>query len=182
MGSVQFQIVPCSSLYLFSRSIGSLQCLVNVNYRVLICCTCHFQSSSLLFILASSVCKSLQGLILPLTQGGEGGHLFRLTCSVVLWGGRDTANKYHWCVWGVLAVYGPHWVCPSSRQRVLPGSPLLRLQGALQGHCPKQVLHFGHYTGLSHSCSWVLHKGTVSVGHAFCVLPRSEHLRRLDIW
>ena len=35
--SVQFQIVPCSSLYLFSRSIGPLQCLVNVNYRVLIC-------------------------------------------------------------------------------------------------------------------------------------------------
>ena len=137
VGSVQFQIVPCSTLY-FSMSIDPFQCLVDVNYRVLICCTCHFQSSSLLFILASSVCKSLQGLILPLTQGGEGGHLFRLTCSVVLWGGRDTANKYHWCVWGVLAVYGPHWVCPSSRQRVLPGSPLLRLQGALQGHCPKQ--------------------------------------------
>ena len=97
VGSVLFQIVTCSSLYLFSRSIGPLQCLVNVNYRVLICCTCHFQSSSLLFILASSVCKSLQGLILPLTQGGEGGHLFRLTCSVVLWVERKTGNKYRWC-------------------------------------------------------------------------------------
>ena len=32
----------------------------------------------------------------------------------MLWGGRNTANKYHWCVWGVLTVYGPHWVCPSS--------------------------------------------------------------------
>ena len=32
-----------------------------------------------LFILASSVCKSLQCLISTLTQGGEGGHLFRLT-------------------------------------------------------------------------------------------------------
>ena len=50
VGSVQFQIVPCSSLYLFSRSIGPFQCLVNVNYRVLICCTCHFQSSSLFFV------------------------------------------------------------------------------------------------------------------------------------
>ena len=50
VGSVQFQIVPCSSLYLFSRSLGPLQCLVNVNYRVLICCTCHFQNGSLFFV------------------------------------------------------------------------------------------------------------------------------------
>ena len=61
VGSVQFQIVPCSSLYFFSRSIGPFQCLVNVNYRVLICCTCHFQSGSLfvsfgfLFLQGSSV-------------------------------------------------------------------------------------------------------------------------------
>ena len=57
-----------------------------------------------MFILASSVCKSLQCLISALTQGGEGGHLFGLTYSVVLWGGRNTANKCHWRVWGVLAV------------------------------------------------------------------------------
>ena len=38
VGSVQFQTVTCSSLY-FSSSIGSFQCLVNTNYRVLICCT-----------------------------------------------------------------------------------------------------------------------------------------------
>ena len=50
---------------------------------------------SSLFILASSVCKSLQCLISALTQGGKGGHLFRLTCSVVLWEGSNTANKYH---------------------------------------------------------------------------------------
>ena len=47
-------------------------------------------------------------------QGDEGGHLFRLTCSVVLRGGRNIANKYHWCVWGVLVVTGPHWVCSRS--------------------------------------------------------------------
>ena len=46
VGPVQFQIVPCSSLCLFS-SIGSFQCLVNVNDGVLICRTCHFQSGSL---------------------------------------------------------------------------------------------------------------------------------------
>ena len=47
-----------------------------------------------------------------------------------VWGGRNTANKYHWHVWGVLAVSWPHWVCPHS-QRVCfpslhcPGSRLL---------------------------------------------------------
>ena len=60
VGSIQFQIVPSFSLYLFSRSIGPLQFLVSVNYRVLTCCTCHFQSGSLfvyfgLFLQVSSV-------------------------------------------------------------------------------------------------------------------------------
>ena len=122
MGSVQFQIVPCCSLYFCSRSICPFQCLVSANYRVLICCTCEQSAiktsravTSSLFISASSVGKSLQCLISALTQGGQGGHLFRLTCAVVLWGGRSTANKYHWCVWGVLAVSEPHWVCPYSQ-------------------------------------------------------------------
>ena len=53
-----------------------------------------------MFILASSVCKSLQYLTSALTQGSKGGHLFRLTCSIMLWRGRSTANKYHWHVWG----------------------------------------------------------------------------------
>ena len=44
------------------------------------------------FILASSVCWSLQCLISALTQGGKGGHLFRLTCSVMLWGGSLQTN------------------------------------------------------------------------------------------
>ena len=41
--------------------------------------------------------------------------------------GRNTGNKCHWRVWGVLAVYGPHWVCPSSRRMCLydPAVPLL---------------------------------------------------------
>ena len=88
VGSVQVQMVACSSLCLFS--IGPLQCLVNVNYRVLTCCTSHIQSGSVFFILASSICKSLlQCLISTLTQEakvvtylgsfvqlccGEGGH------------------------------------------------------------------------------------------------------------
>ena len=77
-----------------------------------------------------------------------------LTCSVVLWKGRDTAKKYHWHVWGVLAVKGPHWVCHSLRQCVLPGP-----------HCsgsrvPSQV-------------------DTSQVGLAFRALPWSKLLRLL---
>ena len=132
-----------------------------------------------LFILSSSACKSLQCLISDLTQGGGGGHLFRLTCSVVFREGADTENKYCWCVWAVLTMYGQHWVCPSSRQHVLSWSTLLRLQSALQGHHPKWVLGCVHFPGLSCSGSGsrVLHKGTDLVGHAFCALPRSEQLR-----
>ena len=63
-------------------------------------------------VLASSVCWSRQCLISTLTQGDGGGHFFRLTCSVVLWGGRDAAKKKQW---RVLAVSRPHWVCLRSR-------------------------------------------------------------------
>ena len=130
--------------------------------------------------LASSVCRSLQCLISTLTQVGEGGHLFRLTCSVVLWGGRNTANKYHWRVWGVFAVSRPHWVCPHSQSVCFAclhcsGSRLL---------CREQALGCVHFPGLScsGSGSWVIHKGTDSVGPTFCALPRSEQLRRPGAW
>ena len=103
-----------------------------------------------LFVLASSVCKPLQCLISTLTQMGEGGHLFRLTCSVVLWGGRNTANKYHWRVWGVLTVSQPHWVCPQSQHVWFPGL-----------HC---------------SGSRLLCRGT-KVGPELHALPRSKPLR-----
>ena len=45
---------------------------------------------------------------------GGGGLLFRFACPVVLWGGRGTADRYHWRVWGGLPVFWPHWVCPCS--------------------------------------------------------------------
>ena len=41
-------------------------------------------SKVVLSVLASSVCWSLQCLIFALTHWGSGGHLFRLTCSVLL--------------------------------------------------------------------------------------------------
>ena len=61
-------------------------------------------------MLASSVCCSLQCLISALMQGVRWWSLFfRLTCSLMLWGGRNTANCVHsdsatldlprsWCV------------------------------------------------------------------------------------
>ena len=118
MRLVQFQIVPCSSLYFFSSSIGPSN-VVSANYKVLTCCNFHFQSSSL-FVYFSFLCKLLQCLISVLTQGGKGGHLFRLTCSVVLWGGRNTANKYHLRVWGVLTVSVSHWICLHSQRLCFP--------------------------------------------------------------
>ena len=102
----------------------------------------------------------------------------------MLWGGRNTANKYRWCVWGVLAVHGLHWVCPSSRQHVLSWSTLLRFQVDQQRHFPKRTLCFGHFPGLSCSGSGfrVLRKDTDSVGCAFCALPRFEQLRQPGAW
>ena len=139
---------------------------------------------SSLFILASSACTSLQCLISALIQGGEGGHLFRLTCSIVLWGGKNTANKHHCHVWGVFTVYGPHWIFPSSWWYVFSQSTLLRLQVALQECCPKQALCFRHFARVSFpgSGSQVLHKGTDLDEHAFCALPRSKQLSWPGAW
>ena len=67
---------------------------------------------------------------------------------------------------------------------VLSRSRLLRLQVALQGYCLRWALGCVHFPGLSHSGSsrQVLHKGTDSVGHAFCALPRSKQLRQAGAW
>ena len=124
VGSVQ--IVPPSSLCLLS--IGPLQCLLSANYRVLIWCSCHFQSGSLFFILASSVCKSLQCLISALTQ--EAKVVTYLSLLVQLCCGKGGTLPTN-----ITGVYGEclqcmhHWVCPCSRQCVPSRSTLLRLQG-----------------------------------------------------
>ena len=146
-------------LVLVLRVYRPLQCLVHVNYRVLCCCNCHFQSGSLFFILASSVCKSLQCLISTLTQGGEGGHLFRLTCSVVLWGRGHCKQTLLACVGSARSV-GTTLHLTLLRHSVLPRSTLLRLEGALQGRCPKWALSFVRFPGLSYSGSQVLCNST----------------------
>ena len=116
----------------------------------------------------SSVCN-----LCPDT-GVKGGHLFRLTCSVVLWGGRDIANKYCWHVWGVLMVDVPHWVCHIPRQLVLPGSTLFRLQVSQRGYCSKWALHFKHFPGQSHSGSRVFCKVTDPDGLCILCLPQVQ--------
>ena len=102
--------------------------------------------------------------------------MFRLTCSVVLWGGRNTANKYHWRGWGVLAVSQPDWVCPRSRRAYFPSLHCLGFRLL----CGERALDCVHFPGLSRSGSgsWVLHKGADSVGPAFCAIPQLEQLRR----
>ena len=53
----------------------------------------------------------------PDTRGVVVFTFFRLTCSVVLWGGRNPANKYQW---HVLTVIQSHWVCLCSRHVCFP--------------------------------------------------------------
>ena len=80
-------------------------------------------------------------------------------------------------VWATLGL-------PHLKMCVLSWSTLLRLQVALQGNCLKRAPGCVHFPGLSHSGSGsrVLHKGTDSVGPAFCALPKSEQLRRPGAW
>ena len=70
VGSVHFQMVPFSSLY-FLRFTRPFQCLVNANCRVLICCTCHFQSGSLFFVYFDFLCLQVSSVynFCPDTRG-----------------------------------------------------------------------------------------------------------------
>ena len=154
--------------------LKALSYVVSANYRVLIYCTCHLQGDPLLFVLASSVCWSLQCLISTLTQEGGGGHFFRLPCSVMLWGGRNCKKITLACAHSDSATLG----LPLRTACVLSLSMLLRLYVAQPGTV-RQALGFMHFPGLSCSGSGtqVLLKGANSVGPAFCALQRSKQLR-----
>ena len=84
----------------------------------------------------------------------------------------------------MLAVSRPHWVCPHHRARVC--FPCFHCSGSrlLCRDCLRPALGCMHFPGprRSGSGTQVLHKGTDSVGPAFCALPRSEQLRRPGAW
>ena len=70
-----------------------------------------FPLFSFFCLLVSSVsdfCPDIKGAVVDT--------FLRLTCSVVLWGGRDAANN----TGVVLAVSRPHWVCPHSWRVCFP--------------------------------------------------------------
>ena len=135
-----------------------------------------------MFILASSVCMSLQCLISVLTQGSEGGHLLGSLVQLCCEGGTLQANITGMC--GECSQCLGHRVCPLLTVYVLSQFTLLRFQVALQGYSLKWALGCMHFPdlSLSGSGSCVLHKGADSVGPAFCALPRSEQHRLPGAW
>ena len=130
-----------------------------------------------LFILASSVCWSLQCLISTLTQGAQWWSLFFKACLFSRALGREEHCKQISlaCVHSdsaTLALPPTHGVC---------AFPVYTAQtlGCSARNCLMRALVCMHFPGLSRSGSgsWVPHKGTDFVGPAFCACPRSKQLR-----
>ena len=100
----------------------------------------YFSFFCLLISSESNFCHDTRGAVVVT--------FFRLTCLVVLLGGRNTANKYHWCV---LTVIQPPWVWPHSWRVCFPSL-----------HC---------------SCSRLFFWGLSDAGPGLYALPRSKLLR-----
>ena len=122
---------------------------------------------------------SLQCLISALTQVSRRGLLFRFACSVVLWRGRGTEDKYHFHVWEHSQCSSHTGFAPAHGICAIP-STLLRLQVALQEAGPEsralprpKLLRF-RFLDTPQKCrlSWA------------CVLclPRPEQLRQPGAW
>ena len=161
MGSVQFQVVPCFSLSFFSMFIGP---------RVLICCTCYFQSDFFFVYFGF--------LYLRVSSGSNKGakvvtYLGSLVHLCPGQGGTWQTN-----ITGMCGPGGSVWASLKPAHRVgpfliytaqAPGCSAGELSKAGPGLCAlprSKLLRFG---------SRVLHKGTDSVGPAFCALPWYEH-------
>ena len=94
---------------------------------------------------------------------------------------RNTAYKYHWHVWGVLAVSGLHWVCPCSQYVYFPGLHCLGFRllchGTVWGGpwvaCTSQI-YFAQVQVLGYSTKAQTQLGLCFVP-AFCALPRSSN-------
>ena len=139
VGSVQFQIVPCSNLYILLKIYRPLPIQLVLTTGISICCTCHFLSGSLcLFgffcLLVSSVsnfCHDRRGQRQSLVQA----HLF--SCAL----GREEHCKHISlvCVGSARSISATLGLSPL-RACVLSQSTLHRLQVALQsGPCTSQA-------------------------------------------
>ena len=84
--------------------------------------------------------------------------MFRFAFQSCCGGGRGTADKYHWRVWGALAVFWPPWVCPCSMRVCYTADTPGCSPGS--GPCAACGSRFR-----------VLHKRADSVGPAFCAFP-----------
>ena len=163
---------------------------VSINFRVLICCTCNFGSSSLLFVyLASSVCKSLQCLISALHK--EAKVITNLGSLIQCVVGKEGQCKLislacvgsACSIWATLGLSEPKLACASwvytaqalsCSARVLsqvspafhalPRSKQLRFLGTLQGHRPGWAVHFLPFPGLRSSGDQELGECTVLCG------------------
>ena len=171
MGSVQCQIVPRSNLDLFSSSMVAPQMhSLIINCRDLICYTCQFQSIFPFFVYFCFLCLQVSSVSnFPWHKGVKEathlGSLLQLYCGE---GGTPQTNSAG--IYGECSPWMGH--AGFARGPRVTSRVLLRLQGALQGHCPRWALHVVHFPGLSHSGSQVLHKGTDPDG--LCVLCPSQ--------
>ena len=101
----------------------------------------------------------------------------------MLWGGRNTAKKYHWRVWGVLAVSGSYWVAPAHSV-----CAFLVYTAQAPGCCAAELSIAGPgWRVLPRSKPLrfrflVLHKGTDLARPVFCALPKSQQLRGPGDW
>ena len=165
MESVQFQIVPCFSLY-SSQGLWFPSNVASANYRVLICCICHFQSGFLLFVFSGFLCLQVSSVsnFHPDTRG-QRWSLVQLCCGEE----RTPKNRSHWRVGGALAVSGPHWVCPAHDVCALPVYTA-QAPGCSAGELSKAGPGFVHFPVLSHlgSGSQALHKAADSWACIWC--------------
>ena len=169
----QFSFRQFLDLAYISQDLQAPSYVVGTNYRVLIYNTCHFQGGSLCFsffcLLVSSVSNfrsdvrgrwwTLFYVHLFSRAVGREGHCKQITL------------VYTQCL-SHTGFAPAHGVCAF---RVYSAQAL----GCSARNCLRLALGCMHFPGLSRSGSgtWVLLKGTDSVGPEFFALPRSEQLR-----
>ena len=102
--------------YTSSQGLQVPSNVASANYRVLICCTCHFQSRSLFFLYFGFLCLQVSSVsnFCPDTRGRRSSfiqaHLFNCAARR-----EEHCKQISLACVGVLRVSGPHWVRPHSQ-------------------------------------------------------------------